>query len=144
MNKDAIDSLRLTLVNKQELAIKRLQQGFVDNNCITLLFAALNKNIDNMDNTKEDKDIYMVITSTWRVTMNNILIHINNLGDDIINDCTTLCKDNKRIIINCWNVFQAAVAAKYLGYDKKAEFFIKYVNKQLNLINKTTNHDNKK
>ena len=55
-------------------------------------------------------------------------------GLDMLNDCQAGCTNQNKSIINCFNMFNAAVAARKLGQDKVAETIIKYVNSQLKLI----------
>lgn len=62
-------------------------------------------------------------------------------GKTIIDDCNATCKGNGKQILNCWNLFQSAIANKELGNNKQADLFIDYINKQLDNIYRGT--DNK-
>lgn len=78
--------------------------------------------------------IYMTIPAEYVCTYHKILILLSEYGVDMLNDCQAGCSNQNKSIINCFNMFNAAVAARKLGQDKVAETIIKYVNAQLNLI----------
>lgn len=79
--------------------------------------------------------IYMTIPADYICTYHKILILLSEYGVNMLNDCQAGCTNQNKSIINCFNMFNAAVAARKLGQDKVAETIIKYVNGQLNIIN---------
>lgn len=78
--------------------------------------------------------IYMTIPAEYVCIYHKILILMSEYGLDMLNDCQAGCTNQNKSIINCFNMFNAAVAARKLGQDKVAETIIKYVNSQLKLI----------
>lgn len=78
--------------------------------------------------------IYMTIPADYVCTYHKILILLSEYGVDMLNDCQAGCTNQNKSIINCFNMFNAALAARKLGQDKVAETIIKYVNGQLKLI----------
>lgn len=78
--------------------------------------------------------IYMTIPAEYVCIYHKILILMAEYGLDMLNDCQAGCTNQNKSIINCFNMFNAAVAARKLGQDKVAETIIKYVNSQLKLI----------
>lgn len=85
--------------------------------------------------------VYLTIPTEWICVYHKLLIIVSNLGKEIIDDCNTICKSNNKLVINCWNIFQSAVACRELGDNEKAEFFINYIIKQLDVIYKTNNEE---
>lgn len=78
--------------------------------------------------------VYLTIPAEWVCVYHKLLIYVSELGIDFINDCNAHYKGNAKNIINCWNMFQSAVASKNLGLTKQADTFIKYINKQLDSL----------
>ena len=87
--------------------------------------------------------IYMTIPADYVCTYHKILILLSEYGVDMLNDCQAGCSNQNKSIINCFNMFNAAVAARKLGQDKTAETIMKYVNGQLNIIHKYNDIDTK-
>lgn len=82
--------------------------------------------------------VYMTIPADYVCTYNKILILLSEYGIEMLNDCQARCAKRNKSIIDCFNMFNAAVAARKLGQDKVAETIIKYVNAQLKIINSNT------
>lgn len=61
--------------------------------------------------------VYMSIPAKYICTYHRILIMLADYGVEMLNDCGASCKDGNRQVINCFNMFNAAVAAYNL--DKK-------------------------
>lgn len=87
--------------------------------------------------------IYMTIPADYVCTYHKILILLSEYGVDMLNDCQAGCSNQNKSIINCFNMFNAAVAARKLGQDKTAETIMKYVNGQLNIIHNREEIDTK-
>lgn len=77
---------------------------------------------------------YLTIPARYVCVYHKLVSLIAEAGEQIINDCTYACKDKGKTINNCWSLFQSAIANYNIGEIKKAEFFIDYVNKQLELL----------
>ena len=105
---------------------------------------------DNLDNAKYVDDggaikyVYMMIPRDFVDTYHTLLAALADFGKTIINKCGNKNNDN---IINCWNLFQSAVACYNLAgldengnvnitteYYKKATLFKEYIDKQLETI----------
>lgn len=90
---------------------------------------------------KEDKIeinpeyIYMTIPADYVCIYNKILVLLANYGVEMLRDCDAGCTTKNKSIISCFNMFNAAVAARKLGQDKTAETIMTYVNSQLKIIN---------
>lgn len=87
--------------------------------------------------------IYMTIPADYVCTYHKILILLSEYGVDMLNDCQAGCSNQNKSIINCFNMFNAAVAARKLGQDKTAETIMKYINGQLNIIHNYEEIDTK-
>lgn len=82
--------------------------------------------------------IYMMIPGEWACVYVKLLAAVADFGEQMLKDCQASCKDNSKNIINCWNMFSAAVAAHQLGQDKLADTLIKYIEAQLKVIYRDT------
>ena len=78
--------------------------------------------------------VYLTIPAEYVCLYHRLLIYMSDFGRKIIDDCNTICNDKDKNIINCWNLFQSAIACKELGKNKEAEFFINYIELQLKHI----------
>lgn len=78
--------------------------------------------------------VYMTIPVDYICTYHKIIMYIADFGKDIINDCKATCNTKGRTINSCWNLFQSAVANYNIGNKKEAQFFIDYIEKQLDLM----------
>lgn len=85
--------------------------------------------------------IYMTIPAEYVCIYHKILILMAEYGLNMLNDCQAGCTNQNKSIINCFNMFNAAIAARKLGLTKQAETIMKYVNGQLNLIYHADNID---
>lgn len=86
--------------------------------------------------TDEIEYVYLTIPKEYVGIYHKLLVALSDYGEDIIKDCNCLNKCNNKELINCWNLFQSAIACYTLNEKPKAEFFIKYIDKQLKLIYK--------
>lgn len=75
--------------------------------------------------------VYLTIPAEYVCVYHKLLVYMADYGKTIIDDCNAVCKGNGKQILNCWNLFQSAIASKELGNDKQADLFIDYINKQL-------------
>lgn len=88
----------------------------------------------------EPEYIYITIPAEYICVYHRILAMLADYGEDILKDCKASCKDRNVSVIECFNMFNAAVAARKLGKDKLAETLIKYIKAKINQIYK--GHDN--
>src|SRR5574344_20431 len=86
------------------------------------------------DITDEVEYVYITIPKDYVGIYTKILIMFVDFGLDLLNDCKASCNDRNRKIIDCYNMFNAAIAARQLNETKQAEVLIKYVEKQINLM----------
>lgn len=82
--------------------------------------------------------LYLTIPSDYICTYHKLLVYLADFGKDLLNDCSAACKGNNKTVIDCWNLFQSALACRTIGQDKQASLFIDYINKQLEQIYRDT------
>ena len=85
--------------------------------------------------------LYLTIPAEYVCIYHKLLVYLADFGKKLLDDCSAVCKCNNKTVVDCWNLFQSALACKSLGQDKQASLFIDYINKQLKQIYKGT--DNK-
>lgn len=85
-----------------------------------------------------NEQIYLTIPVEYKEIYNKILILLSNLGEEILRDCSNLNNCSKtKDVIECWIMFQSAIASRELNDNKKEEVFIKYIKTKIeNLSNK--------
>lgn len=83
--------------------------------------------------------LYLTIPKKYICTYHRLLVAISDFGKELIEHCNNPCKDNNKIVLSCWNLFQCALAAHCLGNYKQADLYIDYVNKQLSHYYESTN-----
>jgi hypothetical protein len=88
--------------------------------------------------TIEPEYVYMTIPADYVCTYNKILVLLAKFGVDMLQSCQAACTKRNKNIIDCFNMFNAAVAARKLGQDKLAETIMKYINAQLKILNDNT------
>lgn len=82
--------------------------------------------------------LYLTIPSYYICTYHKLLVYLADFGKDLLNDCSAACKGNNKTVIDCWNLFQSALACRTIGQDKQASLFIDYINKQLEQVYRST------
>lgn len=80
--------------------------------------------------------IYVTIPAEYICVYHRILAMLADYGEDMLKDCKASCNDRNSGVIECFNMFNAAVAARKLGKDKLAETLIKYIKAKINQIYK--------
>lgn len=80
--------------------------------------------------------LYLTIPADYICTYHKLLVYLADFGKNLLDDCSAACKSNNKNIIDCWNLFQSALACRTIGQDKQASLFINYINKQLEQIYK--------
>lgn len=76
-------------------------------------------------------NIYLLIPENYIVTYQKLILLIVNNHSAIIAKPTNII--NKQLI-DCWNLFQSAVAAYNLGFEKQADFFINFIDCNIDKI----------
>lgn len=80
--------------------------------------------------------VYVTIPAEYICVYHRILAMLADYGEDMLKDCKATCTDRNSGIIECFNMFNAAVAARKLGKEKLAETLIKYIKAKINQIYK--------
>lgn len=91
-----------------------------------------------MSNRKEviPEYIYLTIPAEYVCIYHRILAMLADYGEDMLKDCKATCTEKNSGVIECFNMFNAACAARHLGQDKKARLIINYVKAKINQIYK--------
>ena len=82
----------------------------------------------------EPEYIYVTVPAEYICVYHRILAMLADYGEDMLKDCKASCTDRNSGVIECFNMFNAAVAARKLGKDKLAETLIKYIKAKINQI----------
>ena len=85
-------------------------------------------------------NIHLLIPENYIVTYQKLILLIVDKHNDIITKPTNII--NKQLI-DCWNLFQSAVAGYNLGFIKQADFFINFIDCQINNIDNKFNNEKK-
>ena len=80
----------------------------------------------------EPEYVYVTIPAEYICVYHRILAMLADYGEDMLKNCKASCTDRNSNVINCFNMFNAAVAARKLGKDKLAETLIKYIKAKIN------------
>lgn len=91
-----------------------------------------------MSNFKEIKleYVYVTIPADYICVYHRILSLLADYGAEMLRDCKANCTDKNSGVIECFNMFNSAVAARKLGDEKLASTIIKYVKAKLNQLYK--------
>lgn len=82
----------------------------------------------------EPEYIYVTVPAEYICVYHRILAMLADYGEDMLKDCKASCTDRNSGVIECFNMFNAAVAARKLGKEKLAETLIKYIKAKINQI----------
>ena len=80
----------------------------------------------------EPEYVYVTIPAEYICVYHRILAMLADYGEDMLKNCKASCTDRNNNVIDCFNMFNAAVAARKLGRDKLAETLIKYIKAKIN------------
>ncbi len=86
--------------------------------------------------TIEPEYIYVTIPAEYICVYHRILVMMADCGEEMLKDCKANCTDKNSGVIECFNMFNSAVAARKLGKTKLAEVLIKYIKAKINSIYK--------
>lgn len=84
----------------------------------------------------EPEYIYVTVPAEYICVYHRILAMMADYGEEMLKDCKASCTDKNNNVIECFNMFNAAVAARKLGKNKLAETLIKYIKAKINQIYK--------
>lgn len=84
----------------------------------------------------EPEYIYVTIPAEYICVYHRILAMMADYGEEMLKNCKASCTDKNSGVIECFNMFNSAVAARKLGKDKLATTIIKYVKAKINQIYK--------
>ena len=84
----------------------------------------------------EPEYVYVTIPAEYVCVYHRILAMMADYGEEMLKDCKASCTDKNSGVIECFNMFNSAVAARKLKKDKLAETIIKYVKAKINQIYK--------
>lgn len=82
--------------------------------------------------------VYMMIPFDWVCLYHKLLGYLADFGEAALKDCKAVCQGPNLYVIQCWNMFQSAVACINLGKTKQAELLIKYIEAQLESVYKSS------
>ena len=80
--------------------------------------------------------VYVTIPAEYICIYHRILAMMADYGEEMLKNCKASCTDKNNNVIECFNMFNSAVAARKLGKDKLAESLIKYIKAKINQIYK--------
>ena len=84
----------------------------------------------------EPEYVYVTIPAEYICVYHRILAMMADYGEEMLKDCKASCTDRNSGVIECFNMFNSAVAARKLGKTKLAEVIIKYIKAKINSIYK--------
>lgn len=89
-----------------------------------------------MNNLKEIKleYVYVTIPAEYICVYHRILAMMADYGEEMLKDCKASCTDKNSGVIECFNMFNSAVAAYKLGKKSLAQVIIKYIKAKINQI----------
>lgn len=97
----------------------------------TNVFAEYKRNGDFVE--IEPEYVYMTIPAEYVCIYHRILVMLADFGVEMLKDCQAACGSKNRKIIDCFNMFNAAVAARKIGQEKLAKTLIDYIKAQIDL-----------
>lgn len=80
--------------------------------------------------------VYVTIPADYICVYHRILALLADYGAEMLLDCKANCTDRNSGVIECFNMFNSAVAARKLGNTKLASTIIKYVKAKINQLYK--------
>ena len=90
-----------------------------------------------MSDTKykiEPEYVYISIPAEYVCVYHRILAMLADFGEDMLKDCKASCTERNSGAIECFNMFNAAVAARHIGQERKATLIINYIKAKINQI----------
>lgn len=87
-----------------------------------------------MNGVNNSEYIYLTVPIDYEDVYKTLLILLADYGEDMLKDCKASCTNKNRDVIDCFNMFNAAIAARELGKDKLAETIIKYIKAKIKVM----------
>ena len=82
----------------------------------------------------EPEYVYVTIPAEYVCVYHRILAMLADYGLDMLKDCKATCTERNSGVIECFNMFNSAVACRQLGRLKEAALIIKYIKAKINQI----------
>ncbi len=82
----------------------------------------------------EPEYVYVTIPAEYICVYHRILAMLADYGEEMLKDCKAGCTDKNSGVIECFNMFNAAVAARKLGKTSLANTLILYIKEKINMI----------
>lgn len=85
------------------------------------------------------QEVYLNIPPEFNRIYNKLLVYLVDFGLDLVKDCNAGCNAANKKVLDCWNMFQSAIAAYNLAavkdstdrYYRISKFIIKYIEAQI-------------
>lgn len=97
---------------------------------------AANNNLEDITNYFIESGFTVTVPLPYLPVYKAIILLFAELGEDMLNDCKSGCKGRNKNIIDCYVMFESAIAAFNAGKQTLANTIIEYIKAQLNLIAK--------
>lgn len=75
--------------------------------------------------------VYTKIPADYVCVYHKLLELLAEYGEDMLKDCKASCKERNTNILDCYNMFNAAVAARELNKTRLAALLISYIKAKL-------------
>lgn len=85
--------------------------------------------------------IYATVPANWVKVLHKIYNLMAEYGLDAVKDCKASCNNRNSHIIECYTIFQSALAANNVGRTKEAELLINYLSAQLDIYYNNTEYE---
>lgn len=85
--------------------------------------------------------VYITIPAEYICVYHRILAMLADYGEEMLMDCKASCTDKNSGVIECFNMFNAAVAARKLGKTSLANTLINYIKEKINMIYSGENNE---
>lgn len=87
-----------------------------------------------MSDINDSEYIYLTIPKDYEDVYKTLLILLSEYGEEMLKDCKAACANKNRDVIDCFNMFNSAVAARELGQEKLAQTIMKYIRAKIKII----------
>lgn len=78
--------------------------------------------------------VYKVeIPIEWQNLYDKILFAFAQYGNEALKDCKATCESKNTHIVDCYNIFNSALAAKLIGNERQANLLYNYVKGQFDI-----------
>ena len=84
-------------------------------------------------NSYVDQFTYLKVPVIYKNYFEAILEKMSSWGQALLDDCTMNCQGRYKDLMNCWNLFKAAIYTYDLGNEKKSDYIMEYIDSTLGL-----------